>query len=466
MRFGGVHALGDVDLTVDGGQARRADRPERRRQDDVHRRDHRVRPLPRAASSSTARTSRGMRRTTARMARARADVAALELFDDLTVRENLEVAAAAGRRGRRVREIVPAGRSADDERVGAALERARARGRSPTRCPSELSQGQRKLVGVARALAAEPHVVLPRRAGRRPGHRRERGARRGSCARVVDERDGDAARRPRHGPRARACATTSTCSSSARSSPRARPRIVRRDPRSSRRTSGRRRREAIRTSAVSEPRRPTLRPRPDRRLRRRAGRARPRPDASRRARSSRCSAPTAPARRRRCAPSRGSSGPMAGTIRVRRATDGRRRRRRCGRPRWASPTCPEDRGMFFGLTVAEHFRLGVPRRARSSREIALDYFPALRELADRRAGLLSGGEQQMLAVGRALAREAEGAAAGRAQPRPGAGHRRAAAAGRAQVRRRGRLRRAARRAARAAWRSRSPTARTSCPTAR
>jgi branched-chain amino acid transport system ATP-binding protein len=38
------------------------------------------------------------------------------------------------------------------------------------------------------------------------------------------------------------------------------------------------------------------------------------------------------------------------------------------------------------------------------RDIAYEYFPALRTLAKRRAGLLSGGEQQMLGLGRALAR--------------------------------------------------------------
>jgi branched-chain amino acid transport system ATP-binding protein len=64
---------------------------------------------------------------------------------------------------------------------------------------------------------------------------------------------------------------------------------------------------------------------------------------------------------------------------------------------------PEGRGIFFGLTVAEHFRLTY-RGERLAPEIAYEYFPALRELQGRRAGLLSGGEQQMLAVGRALAR--------------------------------------------------------------
>ena len=64
---------------------------------------------------------------------------------------------------------------------------------------------------------------------------------------------------------------------------------------------------------------------------------------------------------------------------------------------------PEGRGLFFGLTVAEHFRVGY-RDERPDVALAYEYFPKLESLKGRRVGLLSGGEQQMLAVARALAR--------------------------------------------------------------
>ena len=68
----------------------------------------------------------------------------------------------------------------------------------------------------------------------------------------------------------------------------------------------------------------------------------------------------------------------------------------------------EDRSLFFDLTVQENLRLGLTgnRETRAkSQENALDMFPALRPLLGRRAGLLSGGEQQMLAMARGLASE-------------------------------------------------------------
>jgi branched-chain amino acid transport system ATP-binding protein len=62
---------------------------------------------------------------------------------------------------------------------------------------------------------------------------------------------------------------------------------------------------------------------------------------------------------------------------------------------------PEGRGIFHGLTVAEHFRLGFGGRKLKA-EAAFEYFPILRPLHNRRVGLLSGGEQQMLALARVL----------------------------------------------------------------
>jgi branched-chain amino acid transport system ATP-binding protein len=68
---------------------------------------------------------------------------------------------------------------------------------------------------------------------------------------------------------------------------------------------------------------------------------------------------------------------------------------------------PEGRQLFGGLTVLENLRLGaVQRTDRSAIASDLEYvyglFPVLTERRLQRAGTLSGGEQQMLAIGRAL----------------------------------------------------------------
>ena len=66
---------------------------------------------------------------------------------------------------------------------------------------------------------------------------------------------------------------------------------------------------------------------------------------------------------------------------------------------------PEDRSLFFNLTVDENIRLGLVGGRSARREAhdrAMELLPALKPLGKRQAGLLSGGEQQMLAVARAL----------------------------------------------------------------
>ena len=61
----------------------------------------------------------------------------------------------------------------------------------------------------------------------------------------------------------------------------------------------------------------------------------------------------------------------------------------------------EDRSLFFSLTVKDNLRLGN-RGGKVDLATPLKYFPALEALLDRQAGLLSGGEQQMLAMARAV----------------------------------------------------------------
>jgi branched-chain amino acid transport system ATP-binding protein len=125
---------------------------------------------------------------------------------------------------------------------------------------------------------------------------------------------------------------------------------------------------------------------------------------------SRCSVPTAPARRPCCARSaacwaitavRSSAATSAWTAGPRAA--------------WTPPRSSpggiaqalEGRRVFGDLTVAQNLRLGafaLGDRAREARlrDDVLALFPILGERLDQRAGLLSGGEQQMLAIGRAL----------------------------------------------------------------
>jgi branched-chain amino acid transport system ATP-binding protein len=62
---------------------------------------------------------------------------------------------------------------------------------------------------------------------------------------------------------------------------------------------------------------------------------------------------------------------------------------------------PEDRDVFSGLTVEENLRL-AERDAEPRYDLVYELFPELRERGQQRAGTLSGGQQQMVAIARAL----------------------------------------------------------------
>jgi branched-chain amino acid transport system ATP-binding protein len=65
---------------------------------------------------------------------------------------------------------------------------------------------------------------------------------------------------------------------------------------------------------------------------------------------------------------------------------------------------PEDRDVFAGLTVRENLEL-AERNGKPRYDLVYELFPELRERAEQKAGTLSGGQQQMVAIGRALLNE-------------------------------------------------------------
>jgi branched-chain amino acid transport system ATP-binding protein len=70
--------------------------------------------------------------------------------------------------------------------------------------------------------------------------------------------------------------------------------------------------------------------------------------------------------------------------------------------------CPEGRRVFPQLTIAQNLKLGAwtrrsdPKQVEETEELVYQYFPVLRQRPYQLAGTLSGGEQQMLAVGRSM----------------------------------------------------------------
>ncbi len=127
---------------------------------------------------------------------------------------------------------------------------------------------------------------------------------------------------------------------------------------------------------------------------------------SKRAHWSPCWEPMAPARARWPAPSRGwCRHPLVGS-----GSTGSTSPRRAAHKLSAEGLThlPEGRGIFPGLTVLENLRMAVKQLTRGERSTSaidrsIERFPVLGERHRQAAGTLSGGEQQMLALARALA---------------------------------------------------------------
>jgi len=94
----------------------------------------------------------------------------------------------------------------------------------------------------------------------------------------------------------------------------------------------------------------------------------------------------------------GQLAPSSGAVRVFGERVSPRRARHL--PRLGVAAVPDNRGLFAQLSVRDNLRLVHPKRATVAS--VLSAFPALEPLLDRRCGLLSGGEQQMLALAKAF----------------------------------------------------------------
>jgi branched-chain amino acid transport system ATP-binding protein len=68
---------------------------------------------------------------------------------------------------------------------------------------------------------------------------------------------------------------------------------------------------------------------------------------------------------------------------------------------------PDDRRVFADLKVEDNLEIPFKREGYWNKQRIYEFFPQLKDIEDRRAGYLSGGEQQMLAIGRALINNAD-----------------------------------------------------------
>ncbi len=366
----------------------------------------------------------------------------VELFEDLTVRENLDVSAEPARWHSIVTDALPRRRRHASERVAWSLELLGLTAHADL-LPGTLSQGQRKLVGVAARAVERPEARAPRRARRGSRLRGEPGVG-GTAAGAARPRRDRAARRPRHGPRARC--VRHDLGAGVRQGDRARYpcRGPRRPagrggvPRSPGRGHGRVRRRrtgrvvtGVAVEAVA-PVDPVARERgPVVEVCGLTAGYRGIPvvrDLDLHVHASEVVALLGPNGAGKTTILRTISGilpAISGEVRVLGEPVSSHRPHRNARRGLAH--VPSGRALFFGLSARANLQLGN-RDRKGDVAAALDYFPQLRSLLTRRAGLLSGGEQQMLALARAR-QPAEGADGRRDEHGPGARVRREPAPG-------------------------------------
>ena len=84
---------------------------------------------------------------------------------------------------------------------------------------------------------------------------------------------------------------------------------------------------------------------------------------------------------------------------------------------------PQDKKVFYDLTVRENLELASYATNDHNWDRVLEYFPKLKQHMDRKAGFMSGGERQMLMIGRATLGSPQGSADRRADRGTRAGHR-------------------------------------------
>jgi branched-chain amino acid transport system ATP-binding protein len=156
VSYGGVRALSDVDIEVDHGQLIGLIGPNGAGKTTFVDAVSGFIPCRGSVQLEGRDISRLGPRSRARTGLARTFQAA-ELFDDLTVRENLEAAAVRLSAWQAVRELLT-GRPTPAPRSDSVIERLGLEAFVDV-TPDELTPAQRKLVGVGRAIAADPHIV-------------------------------------------------------------------------------------------------------------------------------------------------------------------------------------------------------------------------------------------------------------------------------------------------------------------